>query len=111
MKKPSVLFSAFILLVVQCFSQEIEWQNTLASNGYEDLRCVVATTDGGCVLGGSSMWGGGPEKTSLIYGGFDYWIVKLDVSGNIQWEKSYGGGYDDKLFALDQTSDGGYIFG
>lgn len=41
----------------------------------------------------------------------DYWIVKIDNTGNIEWENTIGGTKDDALYAIQQTPDGGYIVG
>jgi hypothetical protein len=41
--------------------------------------------------------------------GFDYWVVKTDGSGSIQWLQSIGGPGDDWPHAIKQTSDGGFI--
>ena len=41
----------------------------------------------------------------------DYWVVKLDLSGNIQWQNTIGGNDDDLLSSIQQTGDGGYIVG
>jgi hypothetical protein len=41
----------------------------------------------------------------------DYWVVKLDSKGNIQFDKTIGGNDTDNLTSLQQTSDGGYILG
>lgn len=40
----------------------------------------------------------------------DVWLIKTDSSGNVQWEKFYGGVYTQNGSALDITHDGGYIF-
>ncbi|HET7153122.1 MAG TPA: T9SS type A sorting domain-containing protein, partial [Candidatus Kapabacteria bacterium] len=39
----------------------------------------------------------------------DYWIVKIDSVGNIQWEKSLGGKYEDIAYSVQQTRDSGYV--
>src|SRR5207247_1541524 len=39
----------------------------------------------------------------------DAWIVKLDVSGNLLWEKSLGGSGDDYAYSIQQTNDDGFI--
>ncbi len=39
----------------------------------------------------------------------DAWVIKLDANGNVQWQKTYGGRYDDEAYSIQQTSDGGYI--
>ncbi|HXK91883.1 MAG TPA: hypothetical protein PLA75_07400, partial [Bacteroidales bacterium] len=43
------------------------------------------------------------------HGGGDYWVVKLDSSGTIQWQKCLGGTDNDEAKSIQQTSDGGYI--
>ena len=49
-------------------------------------------------------------KASSNYGEGDYWIVKLDKNGKIEWEKNYGGKGDDHIRTLALTSTG-YIIG
>jgi hypothetical protein len=40
---------------------------------------------------------------------YDYWVVKLDATGNLQWQKSLGGTGYDEATSVQQTTDGGYI--
>jgi hypothetical protein len=42
-------------------------------------------------------------------GSTDMWVLKLDISGNVFWQKTYGGTEYDFANAIQQTSDGGYI--
>jgi len=44
------------------------------------------------------------------YGEGDYWIVKLDKNGSVQWEKNFGGSEDDHIRTMALT-DSGYIIG
>ncbi len=39
----------------------------------------------------------------------DYWIVKTDSLGNIEWQNTIGGNADDYLYTARQTNDDGYI--
>jgi len=39
----------------------------------------------------------------------DYWVIKLNSSGDLQWQQSLGGSQDDWGYSIEQTSDGGYI--
>jgi hypothetical protein len=43
------------------------------------------------------------------HGGGDYWIVKLNSTGTIEWQKCLGGTNHDWARSIQQTSDGGYI--
>ena len=43
------------------------------------------------------------------HGGYDCWIIKLNATGNIQWQKTLGGSADDYGFTTRQTTEGGYI--
>ena len=63
---------------------------------------MYLTKDGGLIAGGFSHPEGSPYESNYI-------VVKLDSSGNIQWDKTIGGSDDDYLRSLQQTNDGGYI--
>jgi len=89
----------------------IQWQKTFGGSDDDYLWGVQQTTDGGYVLGGRSLSGVSGNKTTPNYGGYDYWVIKVDPEGNKTWEKSFGGSANDELRSLQQTSDGGYILG
>ena len=80
---------------------DIQWQKAYGGTEDEDAQPIRQTSDGGYIMGGAT--------TSFGVSGEDFWIVKLDSDGNIQWEKTYGGSRDDEAISLVQTSDGGYI--
>lgn len=80
---------------------DIQWQKAYGGTGDEDAQPIRQTSDGGYIMGGST--------TSFGVTGEDFWIVKLDSDGNIQWERTYGGDMDDEAISLGQTSGGGYI--
>jgi IPT/TIG domain len=88
-----------------------EWDKTLGSNGAEEFTALQQTRDGGYILGGSSPSRRNEDKTENSKGRHDYWVVKLDATGQKEWDRVYGGSEDDKLTALQQTHDGGYILG
>jgi hypothetical protein len=62
-------------------------------------------------LGGFSASGISGDKTQPGWGGWDYWIIKIDPVGNKQWDKRFGGTLDDLLISINPTQDGGYILG
>jgi hypothetical protein len=90
---------------------EFVWQNTFGGIYTDDLRSLLATKDGGYLLGGNSNSPYGGNKTEKNVGQFDYWIVKIDEKGQLQWQKTFGGTGDDELVALCETNDGNYILG
>jgi hypothetical protein len=76
------------------------WNKTYGGTG-EDWACsVVLTGDGGYAIAGATE--------SFGAGGWDFWLVRTDASGNMQWNKTYGGGNWDWANSLIQTWDGGY---
>ncbi len=90
----------------------ILWQNTIGGGGIDDLFSLSQTSDGGYVLGGTSNSDISGNKTvSAVSGSFDYWLVKLDSAGNIEWQKDIGGSGSDNLRYIQQTDDFGYIIG
>lgn len=91
---------------------EIEWENTIGGNRDDYLQSIVVDSDGGYLLGGSSNSDISGDKTEdAIMESNDYWLVKLNASGVIEWEKTLGGESSDRLNAIIQTTDGGYIAG
>ncbi|GAI50293.1 unnamed protein product, partial [marine sediment metagenome] len=42
-------------------------------------------------------------------GSYDFYLVKTDASGNMEWDKTFGGSGYDFAHSARQTTDGGYI--
>ncbi len=93
------------------FAQQIEWQNTIGGSGDDWLHSISQTSDGGYILGGWSYSNISGDKTENSQGGEDYWVIKLNASGNIQWQNTIGGSNVDRVYSISQTFDGGYIIG
>ena len=98
-----------------------EWQKTLGGAGQDFVKSIIPTKDGGYIVGGSSSSGISPKlllggidkngKSEACRGNLDYWIVKLNDKGEIEWQRTLGGQYADVLESMEQTKDGGYIIG
>ncbi|MBK7886632.1 MAG: T9SS type A sorting domain-containing protein [Bacteroidetes bacterium] len=89
----------------------IQWQNTIGGSGYDNLNTLVQTLDGGYILGGFSLSSISGDKSENCIGERDFWIVKIDSIGFIQWQNTIGGSLDDYLTSIQQTLDHGYILG
>jgi hypothetical protein len=79
---------------------EKQWDKTYGGSDRDWLTTLIATADGGYLLGGFSASGNTGDKTQNNRGSHDYWVVKLDSTGNKQWDKTFGGSEDDQLQAL-----------
>jgi len=78
----------------------MQWQKTYGGTNFDEAYDLVQTGDGGYAIAGLT--------SSFGAGSYDFWLVKTDAAGNMQWNKTYGGTSDDGAYSLVQTSDGGY---
>ena len=88
-----------------------EWQRTLGGSSNDYLFSLAPSGDGGFLLGGYSDSELSGDKVETGPGGFDYWILKLDASGNEVWQNTIGGSLDDYLFSIAPSTDGSYLLG
>jgi hypothetical protein len=81
--------------------------NLLLGNHYGDggnnyAYDFIQTSDGGFAFVGRTDWGAG---------GWDIYVVKIDLLMNVQWARTIGGPANEEGRTIRQTSDGGYIIG
>ena len=91
-------------------SGELIWQKSLGGNGGEVINDLIFTDDGGYIFAGRTH----SVNSGDVVGGHsifsdDIWIVKTDSTGNIIWQKVYGGTEDEIAYAMLETADGGFI--
>jgi len=79
----------------------MEWEQTFGGSNYDAAYSAEQTTDGGYIMAGAT--------TSYGEGLRDVYLIKVDTSGNIEWEKTIGGSSHDFAYSVKQTTDGGYI--
>ncbi|MEN4762853.1 T9SS type A sorting domain-containing protein [Chryseobacterium sp. C39-AII1] len=93
-------------------------QLILGGKGLDEVEKMIPTKDGGALLGMYSRSGktatnnlsSATPKQTENFGEGDYWIVKLNKDGKVEWEKNFGGKGDDHLRTLSLTSSG-YLIG
>jgi hypothetical protein len=71
------------------------WDKTYGGSDYEWTGYICKSEDGGLLLSGESSSNISSEKSENSYGSKDIWILKLDTSGNIIWDKTIGSNMDD----------------
>ena len=84
-------------------SGSMVWNQTYGGTGDEQVSSVIQTSDGGYALAGYTNSSGA--------GGFDFWLVKTDSSGNMLWNRTYGDSGDDEAECVIQTGDGYAVAG
>ena len=110
MKKATLLLNLII-----CFhfiygqSPDIEWQNTIGSDSPDFLSNALNTNDGGYLISGTTTGPPNGDKTEPYYGLDDIWVIKLNNTGNIEWQKVLGGSKKEQIFSTLQLSDGNYL--
>jgi hypothetical protein len=82
-------------------SGNVVWTKTIGGSGDDYAYSIIQSSDGGYVVAG---W-----TSSFGAGGSDFYVVKLDGSGNVVWTKTIGGSGDDYAYSIIQSSDGGYV--
>ena len=104
MGKRMKIFPVIIFTVLTSISSAFAqyWANTYGGEGDEIANSVQKTPDGGYIVAGGT--------TSFGAGESDAWVMKLDINGTIEWQKTYGGVKNDSGDFIQQTQpDEGYI--
>lgn len=94
----TLLLLSLFLLSGKAFSQTF-FQKTYSHTDGESGTSVIATADGGYLVGGTS----GANYLDKIF------LVKTDANGAIQWTKNYGGSVAEYLASVIQNPDGTYM--
>src|SRR5579859_2167043 len=113
MRKTALLLSILVPLFglkPKAQAPAVQWLKCLGGNGGDYAHSIEPTSDGGYIVAGRVS---GPGGDITGYHGtnnnWDYWLVKLDATGAIQWSKCLGGAGDDMGMVVHQAPDGGYV--
>jgi hypothetical protein len=96
------VFTSDIYIVKLDSSGTYQWSKTYGGSADEVAYSIIQTTDGGLVAAGYT--------DSFGSSGNDFYILKLDGSGNLQWSKTVGGSGtgSEVVYSIVQTTDGGF---
>ena len=86
---------------------ELEWQKCLGGSDIDEANSIQQTNDDGYIVTGYTESNDGDVRGNHGYG--DYWVVKLSATGKIDWQKCFGGSFNEEAESIQQTRDGGYI--
>lgn len=92
-------------------SGNIQWKK-LYGGSFSDIGYSIGqtTSDGGYVISGISNSSNTGTLSSITgNGNNDFYIIKTDASGNILWQKLYGGAHDDQSYCIQVCNDGSLV--
>ena len=99
--KRIVLLANFLFIFCSTLTLNAQWARTYGGSDFDRAFFIQQTSDGGYVAAGYTASGGA--------GISDFWVLKLSLAGVIEWQHTYGGSGDDVAYAVQETSDGGYV--
>lgn len=85
----------------------LEWTKTYGGSGDDRGNQVIQTSDGGYVLIGYSDSSDG--DVTINNGNRDFWVIKINATGAIIWEKSFGYSGADEGVSILETSDNHFV--
>lgn len=87
------------LIKINEYGDSLWTKNIGGSDRDRPSEIIKLSTGGYAVVGQTDSYGAGGDS----------WIVKINPSGEIVWEKNYGGNLLDHTYSVAETSDGGFI--
>lgn len=92
----------------------IQWEKTFGYAGLDYGLSIIQTNDNGYFLTGvldvtGSGGEGNTRNSQTLHAGGDYWALKIDEIGNLQWSKYFGGFFSDTPYDAIQTEDNGFL--
>ena len=93
----------------------ILWEKSFGYSGIDTPNSIIQTNDQGYLITGvldvsaSNGQGSRLSNVQARHAGGDYWVIKLNSSGNKEWSNYYGGTFTDTAYDTVQTNDNGYI--
>jgi gliding motility-associated-like protein len=83
------------------------WQKCMGGSKIDEGRSIDLGSDGGVIICGKTESNDG--DVSGQHGFNDFWVVKLDIAGVIEWQQCLGEAREDVGNSVKATPDGGYI--
>ncbi len=109
MKKLILLFSLILFISNRLNAQapSIEWQKSYGGTNEDWAWEIQQTSDGGYIVCGYTLSNNGDITANQ--GNRDYWVLKVDEVGNIEWSKTYGGSMNDIAISIIENSEGDFL--
>jgi len=108
MKTITTVTALVLFLSFNLFAQPIiNWETCYGGSSFDVASEFHLTPDGGYIIIGQTESDNG--DVSGNHGSLDYWLIKLDINRNIEWQKCLGGSQTDRGNTCQVTTDESYI--
>ena len=88
-------------------SGNLEWRSYYGGTNNDRAHAVIEADDGSYVMAGFSE--SDDYDISNTKGSYDFWVIKLSNTGELLWERSFGGSGIEIAYDISKTDDGGYV--
>ena len=78
----------------------LQWSKCYGTIYNESIRQIKQTSDGGYIFVGEAY---------VAFEGNAFWIVKINATGDVIWEKKYGGNGTDNAENVEEKVGGGFL--
>ena len=86
---------------------ELVWERSFGGSGIDIAFDIAATSDNAYAIVGHSF--SSDTDVTANHGEADIWLIKIDDSGQLLWERNLGGSSFDAAQGIRESSDGGFI--
>ena len=76
MKNLFLFYNIFNALLLTAQAPSIAWQKAYGGSSYDFMNQSIKTFDGGYVLSGWTYSGISGDKTTSLFGNYDFWVIK-----------------------------------
>lgn len=88
-------------------SGELEWQKTAGGTGPDWGEAIIPAIGGGYIVAGTTYSTDGDIEINK--GREDFWLLKISETGELLWQKTYGGTKGEECYGIDYSADNGFI--
>ena len=94
-------------VLISKFSEEgrLIWNRRFGGSGFDSAIKCIEISEGFVFLGRTRS---NDKDISHNHGSFDFWVVKITIEGELEWEETYGGQELDLAHDIIHTNDGGF---
>jgi hypothetical protein len=85
------------------------WDKTFGGSLYENSNSVINSQDNGYIIAGYSNSNISGNKSENNKGGYDYWIIKVSSNGLIEWDKTLGGGNNERIPSIATSATDTFV--